>query len=302
MAVPGFQDFMLPILQLASEHQSVHKSQYDEALAQYFGLTQEDRSELLPSGGQTTYQNRIAWAISHLVKALLLDRPARATIEITQRGREVLAENHDRVDLPFLMRYPEFRKFRETSKPVTSPNGTEVEKPEQISPLEQLEQAHKQLRRALASDLIDSMKQMPPASFEQLVVDVLVAMGYGGTISDAGQAIGRSGDGGIDGVIKEDRLGLDFIYVQAKRWENTIQRPQLQGFAGALMARNSQKGVFITTSDFSSGARDFVRSIPTNIVLIDGQQLAELMIDYGVGVIDEQTYRVKRVDPEYFGE
>lgn len=226
-------------------------------------------------------------------------------MSITPLGRELLAENPKRVDNRLLSRYESFRVFKESGRdkgPSPIPgNGTDDDS-EEISPLEQLEQAHKRLRQTLASDLIDSMKHMEPAAFEQLVVDVLVAMGYGGTVADAGQAIGRSGDGGIDGVIKEDRLGLDFIYVQAKRWENTIQRPQLQAFAGALLGRNAQRGVFITTSDFSKGAIEFARSLPTNIVLVDGQQLAELMIDYGVGVIDEQTYRVKRVDPEYFGE
>lgn len=302
MAVPGFQDFMLPVLQLASERDSIAKSEYDAIIADRLAISSDDRSEMIPSGKQTTYQNRITWAISYMVKAGLLERPARATIRITQRGRGLLNENPERVDISVLSRFPEFRAFRERS----SGAGTGGDKPpggsEEVSPLERLEAAHEELRRTLASDLIDSMKQMAPASFEQLVVDVLVAMGYGGTISDAGQAIGRSGDGGIDGVIKEDRLGLDFIYVQAKRWENTIQRPQLQGFAGALLGRNAQRGVFITTSDFSKGAIEFAKSLPTNIVLVDGQQLAELMIDYGVGVIDEQTYRVKRVDPEYFGE
>lgn len=302
MAVPGFQDFMLPVLQLASERDSIHKSEYDEIISQRLGLTQEDRSELLPSGKQTTYQNRIGWAITFMYKAGLLIRPARATMSITQLGRELLAESPERVDNRLLARYESFRTFRESAKPTGQKPDPDIDDPEEVSPLEQLEQAHKQLRGSLASDLIESMKQMPPAAFEQLVVDVLVAMGYGGTITDAGQAIGKSGDGGIDGVIKEDRLGLDFIYVQAKRWEATILRPQLQGFAGALLGRNAQRGVFITTSDFSKGAVEYAKSLPTNIVLVDGQQLAELMIDYGVGVIDEQTYRVKRVDPEYFGE
>lgn len=293
---------MLPVLQLASEQDSIHKNQYDDIVADRLALTPEDKSELLPSGKQTTYQNRIGWAITFLAKAGLLNRPARATMSITPLGRELLAENPSRVDNKLLSRYESFRKFRAGSpdggkKKVPTENDTD-----EASPLEQLEQAHERLRQSLASDLLDSMKQMAPSAFEQLVVDVLVAMGYGGTISDAGQAIGRSGDGGIDGVIKEDRLGLDFIYVQAKRWENTIQRPQLQGFAGALLGRNAQRGVFITTSDFSKGAIEFAKSLPTNIVLVDGQELAELMIDYGVGVIDEQTYCVKRVDPEYFGE
>lgn len=303
MAVPGFQEFMLPVLQLASEQDSIHKSDYDRIIAERLELTPEDRSELLPSGKQTTYQNRIGWAITFMTKAGLLTRPARATMSITPLGRELLAENHQRIDNRLLSRYESFRDFRDSGRSSESkkPDGSDEESDE-ISPLEQLEQAYTRLRRTLASDLIDAMKQMPPAAFEQLVVDVLVSMGYGGTIADAGQAIGRSGDGGIDGVIKEDRLGLDFIYVQAKRWENTIQRPQLQAFAGALLGRNAQRGVFITTSDFSKGAIEFARSLPTNIVLVDGQQLAELMIDYGVGVIDEQTYRVKRVDPEYFGE
>lgn len=301
MAVPGYQEFMLPVLQLAAERESIHKSEYDAAIALRMNLTEQDLTEMLPSGKQTAYQNRIGWAITYMIKAKLLYRPARATIEITDRGRQLLLENPQQINQSLLLRYDEFRDFQKASS--TDKDSSDGKKiVDEISPLERLEAAHSELRKALSSDLIESMKQMPPAAFEQLVVDVLVAMGYGGTLSDAGQAIGKSGDGGIDGVIKEDRLGLDFIYVQAKRWENTIQRPQLQGFAGALLGRNAQRGVFITTSDFSKGAIEFAKSLPTNIVLVDGQQLAELMIDYGVGVIDEQTYRVKRVDPEYFGE
>ena len=300
MAIPGFQEFMLPLLKIAEAQGDVAKKIYEEVLADQFQLTEEDRNAMIKSGGDLVYRNRIGWAVSHLVKAGLLERPARATIRLTERGRDLLSKNPPPINIALLKQYPEYREFQKATR--VSKDDEDGAESDQISPLEQLEQAHKRLRQALASDLIDSMKQMPPASFEQLVVDVLVAMGYGGTIADAGQAIGRSGDGGIDGVIKEDRLGLDFIYVQANRWENTIQRPQLQGFAGALLGRNAQRGVFITTSDFSKGAVDFAKSLPTNIVLVDGQQLAELMIDYGVGVIDEQTYRVKRVDPEYFGE
>lgn len=300
MAVPGFQDFMLPVLQLASEHVALHKSEYEPILAEQLKLTEEDREEMLASGQQTTYQNRIGWAITYLVKTKLLDRPARATIQITDRGRELLATNPPKINIKLLKSYPEYLAFQHATR--TKKEEDPEDESDSISPREQLENAYDRLQRTLASDLLDSMKQMAPQAFEQLVVDVLVAMGYGGTIADAGQAIGRSGDGGIDGVIKEDRLGLDFIYVQAKRWENTIQRPQLQGFAGALLGRGAQRGVFITTSDFSKGAIEYTKSLPTNIVLVDGQELAELMIDYGVGVIDEQTYRVKRVDPEYFGE
>lgn len=302
MAIPGFQDFMLPVIRIAEELGPIHKSRYDDIIADRLGLTTEDRSELLPSGGQTTYQNRIGWAVSYLTKALVLERPARATVQITDRGRSLLADAPERVDLAYLMRYPEFKKYRETYRTRSSQVDELVEDEEDISPMEQLEKAYTRLRNELASELLDLVMKAPPEFFERLVVEVLVAMGYGGTLKDAGTAVGKTNDGGIDGVIKEDRLGLDSIYIQAKRWENPVQRPVLQGFAGALMGQNASRGVFITSSDFTSGARDYVKSINTKIVLINGQELADLMIEYGVGVIDEQTYRVKRVDPEYFGE
>lgn len=302
MAVPVHTEFMLPILQLTSDGQTHKLHQYVDAIASAMGLTSEQRQERLPSQKQATYENRIGWAVTYMAKAGLVSRPQRATIQITQRGLDLLKSNPPVIDDVVLSQYPEFREFR-AKRNTTDAGEDAIRNGESgLSPLERMAQANKDMRTLLASDLIDTMKQIPPAAFEQLVVDVLVSMGYGGTLSDAGAAIGRSGDGGIDGVIKEDRLGLDFIYVQAKRWENTVQRPQLQAFAGALMERNAQKGVFITTSDFSNGARAFVASIPTNIVLVDGQHLAELMIDYGVGVIEEQTYSVKRIDSEYFGE
>lgn len=300
MAIPGFQDFMLPVLQLASEQDTIQKAEYDRIVSERLGLSDSEKRELLSSGKQTTYQNRIGWAITYLVKARLIERPARATIRITDNGRALLASNPERIASSMLMDYPEFREFSTvTQSKVKNP---QVVVSAETSPLEQLDDAYTRLRQSLSSELLDLIMAAPPEFFERLVVELLVAMGYGGTLKDAGQAIGKSGDGGIDGVIKEDRLGLEFIYIQAKRWEGTIHRPQLQAFAGALMERNARKGVFITTSDFSSGAKSFAESVSTNIVLVNGEELADLMIEYGVGVIDEQTYRVRRVDPEYFGE
>lgn len=300
MAVPGFQEFMLPVLQVAAEHPTLHKSEYDQIISDRVGLTEEDKEEMLSSGNQTTYQNRIGWAITYFVKAKLLERPARATIQITERGRELLGRNPERITSSMLKAYPEFQEFQTATK--TGKEDEPENETDEVSPSEQLDKAYTRLRKTLASDLIDLIKEGPPDFFERLVVEVLVSMGYGGTIQDAGQALGKSGDGGIDGVIKEDRLGLDSIYIQAKRWESSVGRPEIQAFAGALMGLNATRGVFITSSDFTSGAREYVKALQTKIVLINGQELAELMIEYGVGVIDEQTYRVKRVDPEYFGE
>ncbi|HVL23477.1 MAG TPA: restriction endonuclease [Thermomicrobiales bacterium] len=293
---------MLPLLRLVGGREEMTTSAYCEALANEFRLSAEDRAALLPSGRQAVYINRATWACTYLVKAGLLERPARGRVRITARGREVLNNSPERVDIAFLGQFQQFEDFR-TARPSdppepTNPNGATAE----LSPDERLLQSYHQLRTSIAEDLLERIKAAPPAFFEQLVVDLLVAMGYGGSHEDAGQAIGKSGDGGIDGIIKEDRLGLDFVYIQAKRWENVVGRPQIQGFAGSLEGQRARKGVFITTSGFTNGAREYVTFIEKRIVLIDGQQLAELMLDYGIGVTETATYKVQRIDLDYFGE
>jgi restriction system protein len=286
LAVPGFQDFMLPLLRLVERNGEMTTAEYCETLADEFRLSSEDRAQMLASGQQAVYRNRITWAGTYLVKAGLLERPSRGRIRTTPRGREVLDRAPKRIDTAYLSRFPEFEEFQaKTSIAANTPTekaeiGQAAVAEDELSPTEMLDKSYQRLRKALAQDLLDRIKASPPSFFEQLVVDLLVSMGYGGSQEDAGQAIGKSGDGGIDGIIKEDRLGLDFVYIQAKRWEKVVGRPQIQGFAGSLEGQRARKGVFITTSSYSKDATEYVKRIEKRIVLIDGQQLAELMLDY----------------------
>jgi restriction system protein len=302
MAVPGFQSLMLPILQITDDGEEHTSVEVSDILAQQFHLTEDDLREPLPSGKQPKYINRIGWATTYLRKTKLLEGTGRGKFRITERGKTVLRENPSKIDLKYLERFPELATFRgdvNQDQPIiddaVTPAVTQT-------PREVLEASYQILRRDLAQELLDRIKQKPPVFFERLVVELLVAMGYGGSLKDAGQAIGRSGDGGIDGVIKEDRLGLDYIYIQAKRWEGTVGRPVVQAFAGSLDEVKARKGVMITTSNFSQDARRYVERIEKKIVLIDGEQLTQLMIEYNVGVTIEETYVVKKVDLDYFEE
>jgi len=310
MAIPDYQTLMLPLLTSLRDG-AVHVTN-DEVgpIANAFGLTSEDRSKLLASGRQTILLNRIHWAVTYLFKANLIERTGRGKIKITDRGREVLGTRPDRLTVNDLKRYPEFLIFQRgvTTEPEDGQanEGTTVAPgPAQISPLppdELMDATYRLLRTSLAQELLDTVKGASPGFFEQLVVDLLVAMGYGGSRADAGQAIGKSGDEGIDGIIKEDKLGLDSVYVQAKRWDSPVSRPTVQGFAGALEGQRARKGVLITTSQFTKEARAYVNQIEKRIVLIDGERLSQLMLDHGIGVSDVVTYRVQRLDLTYFGE
>lgn len=303
MAVPDFQQIMLPMLQIAADGAEHRLSDAIEALAKQLRLSEAERAELLPSGIQPKFDNRVGWARTHLGKALLLESPKRGWFCISERGRAALAQKPARIDMAFLSQYPEYMAFR--SKGRAADNGTAevVDAAEEVaSPEETLEASYQALRGTLAQELLERVKQVSPRFFERLVVDLLVAMGYGGSRRDAGQAIGRSGDGGIDGIINEDRLGLDVVYIQAKRWEHTVSRPDVQSFAGSLEGVRARKGVMITTSAFSQQARDYVGRIEKKIVLIDGEQLAQYLIDYDIGVAEVTRYVVKKVDLDYFEE
>jgi restriction system protein len=299
MAVPPFQDFMLPVLEQAGDSQDYTVPKAIEYAAQRLHLTDDDRGELLPSGRKPRLNDRVSWAVVYLKQAGLLESAQWGVYRITERGRQVLKSKPARIDIKFLMQFSEFQEFRKKSL-AHQPNEKEVE-PEQ-TPQEVLEASYLNLRRELAQDLLQRVRVAPARFFEQLVVDLLVAMGYGGSRRDAGQAIGQSGDGGIDGIIKEDRLGLDVVYIQAKRWDNTVGRPVVQAFAGSLEGQRARKGVLITTSQFSQDARDYVSRIEKKIVLMDGEQVAQYMIDFGVGVTEVASYVVKKVDLDYFGE
>lgn len=300
MAIPDFQSIMLPLLKLTVDGKEYSSKDTAEALAKQFQLSDDENKELLPSGRQGTFANRVGWARTYLKKALLLNSPKRGVIQITPRGIEIIKQNPPSINIAFLEQFPEFNVFKYEAKdkqPLAIDPTPSIQTPE-----EALDTSYQKLRKALAEDLLNTLKACSPNFFEGLVVDVLVKMGYGGTRQDAGKAVGKSGDGGIDGIIKEDRLGLDIIYVQAKRWEGTVGRPEVQKFAGALMGHSARKGVFITTSNFTKEALDYVSTIDRKIILLDGETLANLMIDYNVGVSPVAAYEIKRVDLDYFSE
>ncbi len=301
MTVPDYQSLMLPLLKLASDGQERRVGEVTEILAQQLHLTEEDRKELLPSGARPRFDDRVIWASTYLRKARLLESTARGVCCISERGRELLKTKPTAITARFLRQFPEFLEFQNPSHHTDEKEEEKGQAVEQ-TPQETLESSYQNLRRELAQELLERAKKCRPAFFETLVVDLLVAMGYGGSKRDAGAAVGQSGDGGIDGIIKEDKLGLDVVYVQAKRWDSTVGRPLVQAFAGSLDGQRARKGVFITTSQFSQDARDYVSRIEKKIVLIDGEQLAQFMIDHGVGVTEVATYTVKKMDLDYFGD
>ena len=300
MALPDYQSIMLPLLELAADNQIRRVHDAVDLLARQFRLTDEEKREVIPSGRVSRFHNNVTWARTYLKKAGLLEDPKRGEFRITERGSQVLAGKHESIGVRFLEQFDEFREFK-TARRTPRPDTGKLDLPDD-TPEEALQAAYQTLRNSVASDLLDQVRRSSPAFFERLVVDVLVAMGYGGSRREAGEAIGHAGDEGIDGIIKEDRLGLDIIYIQAKRWENTVGRPEVQRFAGALQGRRARKGVFITTSSFSREARDYAANIDTKVILIAGTRLTELMIDYGVGVTTDATYEVKRIDADYFAD
>ncbi len=299
MAVPDFQSFFRPLLEFAADGKEHSIAEARDALAQRMNISKEDRKELLPSGTQAKFDNRVAWAKSYFVQAGVLDSPRRGRLVIADRGRELLKQDHAKIDIRILDQYPEFVEFR-TSKKGSHGNADIPETHFDETPEESLQKAYQSIRNDLAIDLLSRIKTNSAQFFENLVVDLMIAMGYGGSREDAGRSIGKSGDEGIDGIIKEDRLGLDVIYLQAKRWEGNIGRPDIQKFVGALHGKRAKKGVFITTSSFSKEAHDYVSSIEPKVILIDGRMLTELMIDHSLGVSLAASYEIKKVDTDYF--
>ena len=306
MAVPDFQSVMLPLLQFYGDNKEHSVQEAVDELARNFDLSDEDLKELLPSGKQTTFYNRVGWARTYLAKSGLLEMERRSYYRITDRGQAVLAQNPPRIDMKFLEQFPEYVEFRDNRrKPekstqessTSTANTADIEK---RTPEEILEDAYQEIRDSLAQELITNVMKCTPAFFERLVVELLVNMGYGGSRKDAARAVGQTGDEGIDGIIDEDRLGLDTIYIQAKKWENVVGRPEIQKFVGALMGKRARKGIFITTSRFSAEAIDYASGIDFKVVLIDGVRLADFMIDYNIGVTGSTTYQLKRIDSDYF--
>ncbi|MGY2795256.1 restriction system protein [Thermostichus sp. MS-CIW-36] len=307
MAVPDYQSLMLPLLQFAARKETeISTSEAVEVLAKELGLTEDDLREMLPSGVQPTFVNRVGWAATYMKKAGLLETTRRGFYQITDRGRDLLEKQPKTINVELLRQYPEFLEFEKPKGTRSSDKSNEQKGLSEISPatpLEQLETAYENLRDKLADELLAKLKKVSPAFFEKVVVELLVKMGYGGSRADAGKAIGKSGDGGIDGIIKEDKLGLDVVYIQAKRWDsNPVGRPDVMQFVGALQAQRANKGIFITTSRFTEDASSYVSQIGSKIVLIDGEQLTNLMIEHDVGVSTVSLYPVKKIDSDYFEE
>ena len=303
MAIPDYQTIMLPLLKLTADQNEHRFRDIVETLAHEFKLSQEERKTLLPSGTAFLFDNRVGWARVYLVKAMLLEKRERGFVKITRRGLQLLMQKPAKIDRKLLEQYTEFIEFVKPPRraKTTSPISKAEEVDEQ-TPEEAFEYGYERMRYELAQQLLTQVVNTSPKFFERLVIDLLVKMGYGGSIKDAGKVVGTSGDEGIDGVIKEDRLGLDTIYVQAKRWQGTIGRPKLMEFVGALKGQKANKGVFITTSKFTNDAIDYVSKVDSKVVLIDGEQLADFMIDFHIGVSPVATYEIQRLDSDYFVE
>ena len=296
--IPDYQTCMLPLLKYAEDKNEHRFSDAVEYLSDEFALTKEERKELLPSKTQDVITNRIGWARTYLKKAGLLEDTRRGYFKITERGLSVLSENLEKLSTKYLQKFDEFKAFREkhTEKNALSKNELQTE----ATPEEMLETGFAKLSENLIDDLLAKIGESSPSFFEHLVVDLLVHMGYGGSFSEAAQVVGKSGDEGIDGIIKEDKLGLDTIYIQAKRWKGVVGRPEIQKIAGALLGQKASKGVFITTSSFTKEAEEYVSSVDRKVVLIDGTKLATLMIEHNVGISTVRTFEIKRIDSDYF--
>jgi restriction system protein len=307
MTVPDYQSLMLPVLSTAT-HEEVRFKDVVDRLANQLELTPEDRGELLPSGKQTVFNNRVHWAKTYLSKAGLLESTRRGHFRITQRGQQVLDSHPARIDVPFLDQFPDFREFKARARasqtnPLTEMDPQEVDFDSQTeTPDEIMRAAHKRIEVALAQDLLDRIRTAPPDFFERLIVNLLLSMGFGGSVTAAGRAIGRSGDDGVDGVVDQDALGLDRVYIQAKRYAdgNNIGAGAIRDFFGSLDRHKATKGLFVTTSAFSPSARETAEFLSKRIVLIDGEQLTKLMIRHSVGCRVEDTLHIKKIDEDFF--
>ncbi len=293
---------MLPTLNYAADKQEHSVRETIDYLTRKFTITEDERKELLPSGGNSILNNRISWTLFYLRKAGLLESTRRGFYKVTQIGLETLSQKPSKVDTKYLQRFLPFQEFIRAKSDKTSEEDEEITTAYSKSPEESLEYSYQRLREVLAGDLLIQIKNSSPDFFERLVVELLVRMGYGGSIKEAGKAIGRSGDEGIDGTIKEDVLGLDVIYIQAKKWDGAVGRPEIQKFAGALQGQRARKGIFITTGSFSRDALEFSSRIDSKIVLIDGKKLVDLLVDHNIGVSIVKSYEMKKIDSDYFEE
>jgi len=301
MPIPDYQSLMLPILKFMGDEKEHTLSEIIERIYKTSNVSEEEKRQLLPSGQEPILRNRTRWARMYLERAGLIESPRRASSRITKRGLEVLQQNPTEINVKYLARFPEFVQFRTAKKKEEDKEQRKIS--EMLDPNELLENAYQRIKNELAEELLKEVKKASPKFFEYVVVELLTRMGYGGSKRDAGEAIGQVGDEGIDGIIKEDRLGLDAIYLQAKRWDKgVVGRPEIQKFVGALQGQRASKGIFITTSSFSNDALDYARGVSPKIVLIDGEKLADLMIEHDVGVSKVTSYDVKKLDSDFFTE
>lgn len=301
MPIPDYQTLMLPLLRFARDGAEHPFREALDKLADEFSLTDDERAELLPSGTAHVFGSRVGWARSYLKQAGVLEAPKRGVFRITVAGKALLDTNPVKIDNNLLNQYESFRAFRVRGKETEGATKLlPVDTSSEQTPEDAMAAAYEKVRKNLEAELLEQVKAVSPAFFERLVVDLVVAMGYGGSRQDAGRAVGRSGDGGIDGIIKEDRLGLDVIYLQAKRWEGPVGRPEIQKFAGALQGQRASKGIVITTSKFSRDALEYVNVISNKIILIDGDMLVSLMVDNNVAVARTGIYELKKIDTDYF--
>lgn len=298
MPIPTYEQLLFPLLKFSSDNKEHYSREPIEEIAKEFKLSEEEKSQLLPNGSTVLY-NRLGWAQTYLKQAGLLTSTRRGFFRITERGMQVIKQNPGSLDVKFLQQFPEFIDFINRSKKDNIKNELTITK-EEITPEEMMDQGYGFMQEELKDELLNTVKKCSPKFFEKLVVDLLVSMGYGGSVKEAGRAIGTSGDEGIDGIIKEDVLGLDMIYIQAKKWEGSVGRPEIQKFAGALQGQRARKGIFITTGSFSLDALGYVSRIDSKIILIDGKKLTEYMIDNNVGVSAERSYIIKKINSDYF--
>lgn len=299
MPIPDFQTLMLPVLRLTGDGLEHPISDMRQQIAKDLGLTPDELAQKLKSG-TNLFANRLAWAVSYLRKAEVLNPTGKGVYRITDRGTALLKQDLPKITVKTLQQYPEIVQMYKGGSTADS-TATPVKDAElTMTPEEQLEGSFQVHHEALADELLEAVKNGTPAAFEAIVVNLLVAMGYGGSVEDAGKVVGKSGDGGIDGIIKQDKLGLDFLYVQAKRWKDVVGSPEIMKFSGSLTKKHANRGVFITTSWFSKDALEYVEAIPQRIILIDGKHLAALMIEHNIGVAPAKVYTLKRLDQDYF--
>ena len=302
MAIPDYRAIMIPVLRFLSDGAEHHKREVVRAICEEFHLTRSEIETLVPSSRQTLIDNRTGWSLTYLRKAIAIITTRRGFVKITDRGREILSENPDEISVKYLLKYAEFREFRERRKPYKD-NKTTIDNLEvDVTPEESIKREYVTLRADLAEKILENVKTLSPKFFEILVVELLMAMGYGGAFENSGRVMGKPGDEGVDGIIEEDKLGLEKIYVQAKRWQGSVGRPVVQEFVGALHGKKARKGVIITTSHFTKEAQDYVEQIENRVVLVDGARLAELMIDHDIGVSTYHVVKLKKIDIDYFSD